>query len=109
MTDCEAVDGARAAAEEGVWRILGPVLLAVVLAGGGAWLAYVQSQIGAIQKVQAEQSKETSDVKERLRAVEVISESIKGSVEKIHDNARESKDLLLRVREYLEESKGPRK
>lgn len=90
--------------EEGVWRVLGPVLISVAILGGGGWLAYVQSQISEINRGLHANRSTTSDIKERLRGVEVGLAALEKSLVEVAGNARESHHATLRILSILREN-----
>jgi hypothetical protein len=98
------VDGARRI-DEGVWRILGPILLSIVLLGGGGWLAYVQAQIADMRSTLDEQKEAGSMLRERLRAVEVKADSIKESVDAVGGDARDAADNVRKLLEIMREER----
>ena len=98
-------ESVRRRVDDGVWAILGPILLTIVLAGGGGWLAYVQGQIGDLAKRFDEQKENGALVRERLRAVEVALDGIKNSLTEIKGDASSAADSTRKLLEIAREDR----
>jgi len=86
-----------------VWKVFGPILVSVVLLGGGAWLNYVQGELGEVKSDQKQTHIEQESLGRTTTELKVRVEQLNRDVEELKKSSKTVEKNTEKILNRLEE------
>lgn len=90
-----------------VWRVIGPIVVTVVMLGGGAWLNHMHGEIGEVRADQKQEREERQNLGQATVELKVRVQQLGKDVDELKKSTKNVEQNTERILQQLKKRDDP--